>query len=259
MGSFLMQNNSYNIKAENELAVILANFDTNYIMNVMEDILESNSEYFDVISKANMVNSFEDNFKQLLMDFPEDKTNILDIRESTYENMIVIMARHFDFEFLQTEDMDSFSIARLLYDFFIANMNIYLIQFLTDIIIKENQNIYNALNMDKYKKDKDITTIYNKKIFDNPNLVTICSHIDEVLDLLCGMDFQMEQILNVVYSNNINLIMVFTEHIRPNVDFFKSCYCKFIKNPVINPLIITYLKLEIQRRTQTTPVISFNQ
>lgn len=258
MGSFLNQSNTYNIKAENELAIILSQFDSDYIMNVMEDILNDSLNTFEVISKTNIVNSYEENFKQLLNDFPEDRNNILQIRQETYYNIISNIASRYNFIFNMTDDIDLYSTARIYYDFFISNMNVYMIQFLADVIIKENQEIFTALNMDKYKKDKDITTIYNKMIFDNPNLITICSHIDDVLMLLRGMDFSLEQILNTAYLNNINIIMPFLNNLQMNDDFFKTCYCKLITNPSLYPLIITYLKLEIQRRMQTSQVVKFN-
>lgn len=247
MGSFLLNYQAYNIKAEGQLASILSQFDRNYVFGVMDDILAPKS-YFEPIPKANIVNAFEDNFKSTLVSFPEDRMNIIAVREECYRNIIDRLAKAFNFEFRDTEMMDIFSITRLLYDFYVSERDVHLINFLATYIIQEKSMLYKALNLDQYRKDKDVSTLNNKKLFDDPQLAIISSHLDYIIHYLMDVDFDMEQILAFIYGYNTYYITAFMQHVFPKGDFFKDYYCTMIQNPAINPLIISYLKIEIQRR-----------
>ena len=248
MGSFLQNNQAYNIRAEGQLASILSSFDTDYVIGIMEDILANQLNDFNPVPKANIINSFEDNFKAILNDYPEDKPNILDIRESTYSLILSKIAKAFNFEFRDTDQMDLYSIAKLLYDFFVSNYNGYLINFMADYIIREQDTLYKVLNMEQFKKDKDVTTIYNKKLFDSVQMAIISSHLDYVVKYMMDIDFTMEQVLTVTYRNNPYHIAAFMQHVFPKMDFYKDYYCRLISIPNIYPIIVTYLKIDLQRR-----------
>lgn len=248
MGSFLQNNQAYNIRAEGQLASILSSFDTDYVIGIMEDILANQLNDFNPVPKANIINSFEDNFKAILNDYPEDKPNILDIRESTYSLILSKIAKAFNFEFRDTDQMDLYSIAKLLYDFFVSNYNGYLINFMADYIIREQDTLYKVLNMEQFKKDKDVTTIYNKKLFDSVQMAIVSSHLDYVVKYMMDMDFTMEQVLTVTYRNNPYHIAAFMQHVFPKMDFYKDYYCRLISVPNIYPIIVTYLKIDLQRR-----------
>lgn len=252
MGSFLQNNQAYNIRAEGQLASILSSFDTDYVIGIMEDILANQLNDFNPVPKANIINSFEDNFKAILNDYPEDKPNILDIRESTYSLILSKIAKAFNFEFRDTDQMDLYSIAKLLYDFFVSNYNGYLINFMADYIIREQDTLYKVLNMEQFKKDKDVTTIYNKKLFDSVQMAIISSHLDYVVKYMMDMDFTMEQVLTVTYRNNPYHIAAFMQYVFPKMDFYKDYYCRLISIPNIYPIIVTYLKIDLQRRCLPT-------
>lgn len=248
MGSFLLNNQAYNIKAEGQLATILSYFDRNYVFGVMDDILANRMQHFEPIPKANIVNSFEDNFKSTLAGFPEDKANIDAVREECYRTIIDRLAKAFNFEYRDTDTMDVFSITRLLYDFYVANHDGYIINLLATYIIQEKNMLYKALNMDQFRKDKDVTTINNKKLFDDPQIAIITAHLEYVIQYMMDVDFSMEQILAVTYQNNPYYIASFMQHVFPKGDFYKDYYCSMVRSPNLNPLIVTYLKIEIQRR-----------
>lgn len=248
MGSFLQNNQAYNIRAEGQLASILSSFDVDYVVGIMEDILNDQLNNFNPIPKANIINSFEDNFKAILNDYPEDRHNILDVRESTYSLILSKIAKAFNFEFRDTDQMDLFSISKLLYDFFVANYNGYMINFISEFIIKEQDSLYKTLDMEQFKKDKDVTTTYNKKLFENQQMAIITSHLDYIVRYMTDMDFTMEQILNVTYRNNPYHVAAFMQHVFPKMDFYKDCYCRLISIPNIYPIIVTYLKIDLQRR-----------
>lgn len=248
MGSFMLNNQAYNIKAEAELAVILSYFDTNYIYGVMDDRLAQIMMQFNAVPLPNLVNSFEDNFKAMLSKYPENKEDIMQVREGTYNEIIEKIAVRFNFEFKPLEDMDIYGVAWLLYDFFVANYHGYVVKFFTNFISNEYETLYAALDLEQYKKDKDVTTVANKKLFDNQHLAVVCSHIHSALSYVSEMTFDMEHILNVVYDNNFLYNQVFNQHVFSKTDFFKSFYCPLLYDSNIMSDIVAAIKWEILRR-----------
>ena len=248
MGSFLLNNMAYNIKAENQLASILSQFDISYIDSIIDDaVLRTMNGEFDVTPKVNLVNALENNFKNTLQDFPEDRQNVLLVREDCYLNILNKLGQSFNFEFRRCEEMDLYSIAHLAYDFYISNNHAYFIHFMSNFIMREQNMIYKALDLDKSKKNKDTTTINNKKLFKSQQLAVIAANVGQVLRYLSELDFEMEQILNECYNYNYNLVAAFTNHILLKFDPFKQFY-KMNVNYNSEPLVANTLALELYRQ-----------
>lgn len=256
MGSFIQNSRAYNIKAETEIAVILSHFDTNYVYGIMEDKLREVTIKFNPVSTPNLTNSFEDNFKAILLNYPESREEILQTREQSYFEIIAMISNKFNFQFTPTVDMDSYGVSNLLYDFFVSNYHVYLVKFVTKYIINECEVLYNALQMEQFKKDKDVTTLSNKKLYDNSHLAIICSHLNLVIDYMTELDFSMEQILNVIYNNNYTFTSVFLQHVFSRIPFYTMFYVNMVNNPEVKADLISAVRWEIQR-TQSNIQLNF--
>ena len=251
MGSFLQNSRAYNIKAETELAVILSHFDESYIYNVMDDNLNMLNQKFNSVSMPNITNSFEDNFKAIQLHYPEKRDEVLQTRYDTYYQIIEMLAKRFQFEFRPSDDMDIYTVAYYTYDFFLANYHAYIIKFLTHVIGTQCEVLYNALGMEQFKKNKDISTSANKQLYKNQHLAVLCSNIDMVCTYIKDMDFSMEQILNICYDNNYTTVSIFLQHIFPIYDFYKTYYSTLLYNEALHSDIIACTQWEIQRRYST--------
>jgi len=247
MSSFIANSQAYNIQAETEVSTILSNFSTEYIYGVITDILQQRHTTFEATSKPNLIISYEDIFKTLLVQYPSDKDNIIYVRDETYKEIIDIISKEFGLEVKYDETVDLFILAKFIYDFFISNYNIYISSFFSNIIIKEKDGIYQALSLDADKKSKDTSTIYSKKTYSDPKIGLINAQLTKVIGYMSQMDITMETILNYVYGNNIIITNLFTQHVFPNTSLYQSAYCALLGNPHIYPLIITSIRLEIQR------------
>jgi hypothetical protein len=247
MSNFIANSQAYNIKAENEISVILSNFSTEYVFGVIEDILQNRYKNFDTIPKPNYVISFENNFKNLLDIYPSDKDNILYVREETYKEIIDRICKEFQIEVRYDETVDFFTLAKYLYDFFISNYNAYVSLFFSTIITREKDGIYQALHLEENKKSKDSSTIYNKKLYNDPKLALINANLTKVINYIASVEFNMETILNFVYANNIIVTNLFLQHIFPQVSFFQSAYRSLLQNPQLYPQVITSVHLDIQK------------
>lgn len=247
MGSFLNNSQAYTLQAQNEVSVLLSNFSTDYVFNVIEDILQSRYNRFDSLQKPNLVLSFEDNFKTLLIQYPDDKENIHYVRQETYKEIIGLISKEFQFEVRYDDSTDLFTLASCIYDFFVANYNPYISFFFSKIITKEKDGIYNALKLEEQRKSKDSTTIYNKKLYNDPKMALINANLTRVLDYLMAVDFDAATILSSIYGNNVDVVNMFMNHVFPYNSLYKSAYCSLLKVPEIYPLIITAIRLHVQR------------
>ena len=62
MLNFLTNSKEYEIQANGQLSSILSQFDSDYVMHVIEATLEDQFLYFDILEKPNAVKAFEQQF-----------------------------------------------------------------------------------------------------------------------------------------------------------------------------------------------------
>jgi hypothetical protein len=248
LGSFLSNYQSAVIQSENEAASMMSNFSTEYIIGVITDLLDDRFNTFSIQPKPNFVLSYEANFKEALSLYPADKDNITKVREDTYIEIINLIAKKFNINIVYNEDLDSFSLARYMYDFFISNYDTYLCLFFSTYITREKDGLYEALHLENSKKSKDISTIYNKKMYSDMKIAIINANLDRVIGYISTIDFDMQTMLEYIYINTDQyIIKLFTEHLQPQYDLFQSAFVPLLQNQNIYPSISTYIKLNLQR------------
>ena len=128
----------YNIISVNQLTEVLSHYDTNFVMSVVDNGIASRYNPNAVLSQPNIVAAWEQNFKQMLSEFaelPDAKARITSVRDETYREIITRICREFNLNFTIDEDVDLYSAAFYLYDFFVANFNTNLITFFYNYII----------------------------------------------------------------------------------------------------------------------------
>jgi len=253
MGSFLNNRKAYNIQSETETAVILSNASTEFIYGVIGDILNTRLQNFDLAPRPNYVLSYETDFKQMLEEYPDGENNTRLVRDKTYEEIIGIIAKSFDLQVNFDETVDRFTLASAMFDFFVSNYDQYVCQFFSKFITREKDGLYNALNLDDDKKSKDVTTLYNKKQYNDPKMAIINSNLDRAIGYIKQLDFTMEDILTSVYPGRPEVVSMFSDHVKPLVDFFKSSYVSLLENPMIYPLALLAIKIELQKLNSNAP------
>ena len=100
MLNFLTNSKEYEIQANGQLSSILSQFDSDYVMHVIEATLEDQFLYFDILEKPNAVKAFEQVFSQLFEMYQLDTDNIADTRIDAYSSIIHILKHKFFFFFL---------------------------------------------------------------------------------------------------------------------------------------------------------------
>lgn len=251
MLDFMSNNKIYELQSTNQVSVILSQFDSNYIMDVISDTLQQMFNNFDVIPKPNSVQAFEDVFKELYIIYPNDAVNIDETRYESYSAIIKIICSKFNLQFNQTEELDMYTMAFYLYDFFVAKFNYYLVNFYARYVNVEKDNIYSSLNLESLRKSKDTSTAYGKLVFDNDIVLsTVTANLPLVLNNLRQINtIPDETIYRYTYGNNQDIINLFTNHIAP-VNGLYNIYNSLLFNEILYGSIITQIRLRMQMEFQ---------
>lgn len=233
----------YELANEHQLSEILANFSSDYIYDVISDQISKRYE-FAIIPKPNIVNTFKSNFDNIRANFPMDVENTNAVEEDTYRNIIDIICNSCNISFDTTTDDNIYLAAATLYDFLVCSFNKHMVDFVIGLIIKEQDSIYSALELEESKKNKDSSTIYNRKTMENTKLAVINANLPQVLQYVATLDINMTDLLQSCYQQPMVDLIVnnFGENINIYNDFMKV----ILSNENFLPEYITEIRLRIQ-------------
>ena len=239
---YITNSDIYQVNAERDVYVILSRFNTQYIYDCIDNALLAKNNTQFITRNPNLVRSLEDNFIVMQQQFPDDKANIMECREETYNEIINYLCSKFNLRFEEINYTDLYTAAYYLYDFTVSNYLNYLVSFYSKYILKEKNTIYKDLNLEQFKKNTNIN--YNKKLFKDTTTTNILINVSYVIDQLSAFDFDLETIIKVVYDDTN--IAYFMNSIFEDEDRFYKFYVQDINNPMIRPNIITNIRLAIQ-------------
>lgn len=236
----------YRINNEYNISEILAHFDSNYIFHTLEDKLE-HIDYTSSIIEPNFVGAFESNFKLMEEEYPGDSQNIRTTRDDVYREIIRILCQKFNLEFNNVDDtIDVYTAAYYLYDFLVCNRNTIMVNFFTAFIINNKDNLYNALGIEDIRKNKDSSSIYGKRVYTDMKYAIISANIMKVIKYINNLDIGLVDIFKSVYVD-YSIVTFMDNAIADRGNFFKDYYCSAINNPELAPIIITNIRLSLQK------------
>lgn len=217
------ENSEYTITHENEIAYILSKFDDDFVYNTVDESINNIFKYFTFRLMPNIPMGYETNFRCLLVDYPDSSHEILEKRNEVYRNILKILCDRYQIAYEDYDD-NRFNLATsvfYMYHLLVSGFIYTAIDFFVNYIIKEKEGLYRSLDLDEQKKNKDISTIYSKKVFENPKLGIICSNIETVIKNICEMDIPLNTYISVSYGND-PIVQYLNSVISPTNDFFKT-------------------------------------
>lgn len=236
----------YLIGNEYNIAEILAHFDSNYIFAIINDKLE-NINYASPLLEPNIIQAFEENFKSMNEMFPGDSQNIRNIREQVYREIIKILTERFNLEFnMVDENIDLFTAASYLYEFLVCRRNEIMTNFFTAYIVNNKDSLYQTLINEGLKKNRDSSSNYGRRIYDDQKFVLISAYMSKVINYISEMDVTLLNIFQSTYIDQ-RLVMFLDNAFADRGNFFKDFYCATVNRPEIAPIVITNIKLALQR------------
>ncbi len=174
--------------------------------------------------------------------FPDDKNNILECREETYNEIIQYLCSKFNLRFNNNDSLDLYTAAYYLYEFTVSNYLKNITTFFTKFILKEKNSLYKELNLEQFKKTTNIN--YNKKLFKDHVSSAILINAGYIIDQLTSFDFDLETLIKIIYDDNNTAY--FLNYTFEDQGYFYNFYKQDITNPMIRPNIITAIRLNIQ-------------
>ena len=248
MSSFNANINSqvFNVATENELAVVLSHYSSDFIFSIVTDAMKKRFEELPIVSLSNVVSAWEQNFKAIIARYGEGSTGeVYRVRNETYREIINIICREFSLNFTIDEDVDLYTAANILYDLFVCNFSNNMINFFGNYILKERASIYESVDVGDLKKSKDSSSAYGRKVFKDNKLGVINANIDMVISQVCAMDFPFYSVIMTIYGTNSNLSSYILSIVSANRDFFERTYIPIL-NSDIRPEIITGIRFKLQ-------------
>lgn len=240
------ENKAEYITAEGELSNLLANFNTDFIYSVIEDLLVERNNTFNLQPKNNFVTALDISFKNMLLAYPDDKQNIYAIRDETYNEILDRISKGTGITLSYSlENTDLYSLAKYMYELCISHYDLYVFTFLRRFIVAQKDYIYSALRLEERKKAKDISTIYNKNMYGDPKLGVIIANLDLCLNFISNLDFDPYQTMSYIYyTNNDKAVMEFLlDYIDPNNNLFDILIGNVFRNPLLYNPCFAHLKL----------------
>lgn len=247
--SFKGEDKAYNIVAEGEVAVLLSNFDTNFIIGSTSDMVSQVKENFTLEPKANYVSGLEVVFKDMLNTYPADRENIINVRNTTYLEIIDTICNKSGIKVLyDVSSVDLFTLSKYLFDLTVSNYHINVFDFLYNFIITQKDFIYSTLNLDTMRKSKDISTVYNRQLYSDSKLAIINANLEYCLKFITSMDFSIDQVLGYMYHNKEQYVGKYlSNYLDPSINLYDLLIEPMIKNPYTYGPLVTTIKLEIQK------------
>lgn len=231
----------YEITSEAEVSGILSHFEKEQILDLVDDNLKR-KHIFRPNNPINLVASLETNFTILYSKFPGEKERIDNLREDTYRAIIYKLCNYYNLQFNEN-NQDIYTIAYYLYDFLVSNFSTYVVNFFANYIIKEKDYLYNCVGLIEMKKNKDMSSIYSKKIHKDSKLAIINANIEYVIEAITAFDIDLNTILSLVYSD-INIINLISSIISPIHDIFKDHFVPIVNNQY-KPIFLTNVKMTL--------------
>ena len=242
----MLSTTQYDISTERDITEILEHFDSEYIIAAMQDKLE-NIDFASTLIQANIVASFEENFKLMKEQFIGDEININIVRDRVYRQIIDILCSKFNLQFnTLDETIDVYTAAFYAYDFLVCNRNNIMVNFFASFIVNNKDSLYNALNLDTLKKNKDSSVMYGKKLYYDQKYIIISSNIEKVIKYIATLDIKL---LNIFQSTYVNpeVVMFLDNAFADRGNFFVNYYCYIINKPELLPIVITNIRLQLQK------------
>lgn len=237
---------AFNIATENELAVVLSHYSSDFVFTVVNDAMKKRFNGVPVTVTSNVVGAWEQNFKVIMGRYGEQNIpEVCKVRDETYKEIINTICKEFGLNFTIDENVDLYTAAFHLYDLFVCNFANNMITFFGNYIYRERDAIYESLNLNDLRKNKDTSSAYGRKVFKDTKLGIINANIDMVVTEVCSLDFPFYAIIGSIYGMNSEITKYIVSIVSADREFFDKTYKSLLMTD-IRPEIITGIRFKLQ-------------
>lgn len=228
---------------------IIFNLSPETINSIITNII-TDSDIFKMNNNQNMVDVIEAYKNDIEMSWNISLNQIYtDIIETIAYNTGI----YIDYDNLN--DNDLYLLSSSIYDIFISNMYNNLVDFIINYITMNKNSIYKSLELDKFKKSRDVDIIYNSELIDDKELVLILSKLENVINSIFSIDFADINILQIAGYNSekLNCILNYT---NLNSGIILPKYKKLLLNDLVKSSIMNDIKLYFHNQNKEMSLIN---
>lgn len=241
---------SYNaIDTDAALAVILSNFDSDYINSIVSDSLARKFIPFSA-PMPNLVDILARQFDAILVQSPDYRDEVLACRRQTYFEILQLICNHYNlkmsFEVDQIEDVEFYGIVRTMYETFVSSFTTYMIDFFTSYVVQNADSIVAYLSQDPNAKKPKEGTIDSSQFID-PKYILIHANMNQIIINMASYDIPMAQLFGYLFTPTVasRLTNLFVD----TGDIYKNHFASYVLDPATEAGVLTNVKLNLQSIT----------
>lgn len=236
----------FNVVSENSLTEVLAHFNSEFILSIIDQAIANRHNPSAFLSNPNVVDAWDMNFKNLINYYQtaDITERITALKIDTYKEIINRICVYHGFNFT-IDEVDLYTVAHYLYQIFVSDFLMHMDTFFANYVVANCNALYEVMDLESFKKNKDTSTVYSKKIFSNPYLAIISANIDSVITYICGMDVTLDQILMMSGLDKPTVDYILTL-ISDQDNFFKNHYVSTIMDENVKPIHLNNIRFIIR-------------
>lgn len=232
------------IETDAALSDILSNFSEDYLEDLIDRAFLYKFRPYDS-RMPNYAYAFEMQYNGIKDNYCGPSPEIIDAdREQTYRMMIDIICRNYNLTISNEIPSEAcYPLAYTMCQIFLSEFTERLIGLFSNYIVNNVDSLLNAIP----EEQKVIKSSYSKKVYTDPKQIILYENIITVLEVVAGLDFEMEDLLlKLSDSNTAGLIC---NYISDNGDLYKNHFASFIFNPITRSQMITAIKINFVNLT----------
>lgn len=230
---------------DNEIAYVLSNFNEDFIYNTIMESLTMKIRFYDSLM-PNIVRGYESMFKQILIEYPNNKEEILLKRTEVYTNILKILCDQYQLVYNDYDNYDLYTSVAYMYDLLVSSHQDIICNFFTRFIIKEQNSLYTSLNLAEMDKTKNIGNAYSNKVFNESAMGAICVNLDYVIKSVCLLDITFDQFIDGAFEEIPEAANHLKAVLSCKVDFVKT-YITPLFDSEFSTALLTTIKLRLQK------------
>lgn len=241
----LHQNTDYEVASFAEVASIINHFTPEMIEDIIDKAIANNEINYSQ-SLPNIPQAIEATYKQQMERLPQFSADMIAQKTSLYYSIIEKLTRCFGLQYTGGETTDVYSAVYWLYDFLISKFDKYMIEYLSNYIMRESDMFYQMLVT---KEDRKDTSSYTRRVFKGDNLAigVIHANLEWCLDNMLQFDIELNDIITTSFGPQYKPFADFLNSIiGDRGDFFRRIYVPFIL--ANKAVVLTNIKFTLQGR-----------
>ena len=230
------------ISTDYEIASILNNFSDFLITDMINESIKYRFRPFG-LRLPNYPDIFTSNLNNVLVHSVDHDEEIIEKKEEVQRLIIDTIGENFGFQVsseIPTEQL--YPLCYLLYQIFVSEFTDRMLNFYTQYIIDNMDEILKYIKQDEVTKSS-----YSKKIYNNQDLGIIYDNMIKVMDIVAALDIRLPELITYLSTQETSdFICSYIEEID---DVYKKNFAVYITSSTTIADVITSVRLKFVQAT----------